>query len=190
MIKLLSFSFALSALTMTSVKASVPSLAVTFDTNVVTFAMSNLQEDKIVLAEEKIRDVIASEEFRTKILNHTYNGKKTFVDNGGLTNTEIYYKILYGAEKLQPAKDNEMDLGIKVYYENSNVVGYTTTGSKNINMNTKYLNNYTSNQVTRNMMHEWLHKLGFKHAVNYSTSRDYSVPYAVGSIMEKIAIKF
>ena len=32
-------------------------------------------------------------------------------------------------------------------------------------MNTKFMNSYTSNQVARNMMHEWLHKLGFKHAI-------------------------
>ena len=190
MMKFLSLSLALGILGVNTTQASVPSLAVTFDTNVVTYSMTNSQEDKIARAEEKIRDVIASEEFKNKVINHTYNGRKTFVNNGGLTNTEIYYKILNGAEKLQPSKDNEMDLGIKVYYEDSNTVGYTMTGSKNINMNTKFLNKYTANQVTRNMTHEWLHKLGFTHAVTYSSSRDYSVPYAIGSIMEKLAAKY
>lgn len=82
-----------------------------------------------------------------------------------------------------------MDIGIKLYYENSSTVGYTTTTSKIINMNTKFFNTYSSSGVSRNMMHEWLHKLGFKHAVNYSSSRDYSVPYAIGSIMEKLALR-
>jgi hypothetical protein len=171
-------------------KAQVPGLATTFSSDVAIYNATNTQSSKIRTAERKVRDVISSEEFRSKVINHTYNGRKTFVDNGGLTNTQIYYKILYAAENYATLKDNEMDLNIKTYFENSNTVGFTTTTSKYINMNTKFLNNYTSNQVARNMTHEWLHKVGFRHAVNYSTSRDYSVPYAVGKIVESLAIYY
>lgn len=188
--KIFTSVFALSLMATTQSSFAVPTLAVTWDTNVLTYGMSSSQEDKIDRAEEKIRSVIASEEFRTKILNHSYGGVKKFVDSGGLSNSQIYTKILEGAEKLSPTKDNEMDLKIKIYYENSNTVGYTSTTSSYINMNTKFLNQYTSTQVTRNMVHEWLHKLGFKHAVNYSTSRNYSVPYGVGSIVEALAAKY
>lgn len=176
--------------TLQSSIASVPTRAITFDTNVKTINMTSSQEAKIQKAEQKIKDVIASEEFRKRVLNHTYNGRKTYVDNGGLTNLQIYNKILDGAEKLKPSKNNTMDLGIKTYYESSNTVGYTTPSITYINMNTKYLNKYSSTNVTRNMMHEWLHKLGFEHAVNYSKSRDYSVPYAIGKIMEELAAKY
>ncbi len=170
--------------------ASVPTLALTWDTNVNTVSMTSSQEAKIQRAEEKIKAVVASSTFRSRVLNHTYRGVKKFVDNNGLTNSQIYYKILYAAEKLQPSKNNTMDMGIKTYYENSNTVGWTSTGSTYINMNTKFLNNYTSTNVTRNMMHEWLHKLGFSHAVSYSTSRDYSVPYGIGRIMEELAANY
>lgn len=170
--------------------AAVPTLAMTFDTNVTPIGTTSSQEAKIQAAENKIKDVVGSEEFRTAVLNHTYNGKKTFVDNGGLTNAQIYQKILEGAEKLQPSKNNRMDMSVKLYYQNSSTVGYTTTGSKTINMNTKYFNKYSSSGVSHNMMHEWLHKLGFKHAVNYSTSRNYSVPYAIGNLMGKLAVKY
>lgn len=178
-----------SLLSAMTASAAVPNLALTFDTNVATIGTSSSQEAKIQAAERKIRDVIGSEEFRTAVLNHTYKGKKTFVDNGGLTNAQIYQKILDGAEVLQPKKNNAMDVSVKLYYENSSTVGYTTTKSKIINMNTKYFNKYTSSGVSHNMMHEWLHKLGFKHAVNYSTSRDYSVPYAIGNLVGKLALK-
>ncbi|HXH73520.1 MAG TPA: hypothetical protein VNJ08_01045 [Bacteriovoracaceae bacterium] len=167
--------------------ASVPTLAVTFDTNVYIYNGTSSQKSKIYSAEQKIRDVIASESFRTKVLNHTYGGAKRFVDSGGLTNSQIYYKILHGIERLNGIDDNEMDLKIKTYYESSNTVGYTSSSSSYINMNTKFLNQYTSNQVARNMTHEWLHKLGFHHAVNYSYSRDFSVPYAIGKIVEELA---
>ncbi len=173
-----------------SALAAVPTQAMTFVTNVSTVGTTSSQEAKIQSAENKIKDVIASEAFRTAVLNHTYNGKKTFVDNGGLTNAQIYQKILHGAETLQPRKNNAMDLIVKLYYEASSTVGYTMTNSKVINMNTKFFNKYTASGVSSNMMHEWLHKLGFKHAVTYSKSRDYTVPYAIGRIMGKLAIKY
>lgn len=180
----------LSVIIADSSSAAVPNLALTFDTNVNTYSMTSSQEAKIQKAEYKIMKVVASEAFRTKVLNHTYNGVKKFVDNGGLTNSQIYMKILEGMENYKQSKNNTMDLNIKVYYQNSSTVGYTTTTSSYINMNTKFLNTYTSNQVTRNMVHEWLHKLGFKHAVSYSTSRNYSVPYAIGKIVETLAANY
>ncbi len=174
-------------LTIQSSIASVPTLAITFDTNVRTVNTTSSQEYKIRSAEEKIRKVIASEAFRSAILNFTYNGRKQFNNNNGLTNAQIYIKILEGAEKLSPTKNNRMDLNIKVYYENSSTVGYTSTGSTYINMNSKFLNQFNANSVSSNMTHEWLHKLGFSHAVSYSVSRDYSVPYAVGRIVSSLA---
>jgi len=174
----------------TQANAVVPTLALTWDTNVRTYSMTSSQEAKIQKAEYKIRKVLASDEFRLKVLNHTYGGVKRFVDNGGLSNSQIYYKMLNGAEKLNGVSDNEMDMWIKTYYSSSNTVGYTSTGSNYVYMNRKFLNSYTSTQVTRNMIHEWLHKLGFKHAVSYSTSRNYSVPYGIGRIMETLAAKY
>lgn len=172
------------------VSAAVPTAALTFDTNVQTVGMTSSQEAKIQAAEGKIRAVIGSSEFRSRVLNHTYGGRKTFLNNGGYTNAQIYQKILDGAEKLQPSKNNAMDLIIKLYYQNSSTVGYTTTSSKTINMNTKFFNKYTSSQVAHNMMHEWMHKLGFSHTSYYTSSRIYSVPYALGKIMNDLAPKY
>ena len=170
--------------------AVVPTQAMTFATNVTTYGTTSAQEAKIQAAEAHIRAVIGSDEFRNAVLNYTYNGKKAFYDNGGLSNAQIYQKILDGAETLQPSKNNAMDIGVKIYTENSTTVGFTTTGSTMINMNTKFFNSYTSVGVSNNMMHEWLHKLGFVHAVNYSPSRDHSVPYAIGTIMGQLALKY
>lgn len=170
--------------------AAVPTQALTFDTNVQTVSMTSSQEAKIQAAERKIRAVIGSSEFRSRVLNHTYGGKKTFLNNGGYTNAQIYQKILDGAEKLQPSKNNAMDLIVKLYYQNSSTVGYTSTSSKTINMNTKFFNKYTSSQVAHNMMHEWTHKLGFSHTSYYTSSRIYSVPYALGKIMNDLAPKY
>jgi hypothetical protein len=138
---------------------------------------------------ELIRRTVASEEFKNAILNHRVNGKKRFVDNAGLSNAEIYKKIIEGSEKLNPGKDNEMDLELEVYRESTNTVGYTYPSISRIFMNAKYLNQNKPHEVTTNMTHEWLHKMGFKHAQQKTPTRKYSVPYAVGYIMQRLAKK-
>lgn len=149
---------------------------------------SAAQESKVDKAVSLMKKVIASKTFKDKIINHTYNGKKTFVDNNGLTNTQIYQKLLDGAEKMgNTSKNNTMDVELELYYAATSTVGYTYPNSTRIWMNTKYFNNYTPIKVAGNLTHEWLHKLGFGHASSYSTSRNYSVPYAIGYLMEELA---
>lgn len=169
---------------------SLPAAAYSFKTNIKFVNQTSTQKAKINKALEIIRLVIATDEFRSKVLNHTYGGRKTFVDNGGFTNEQIYQKILDGPEKLQNTKDNEMDLEVEMYTASTNVVGYTYPNSKRIWVNTKFFNQYTAAGVAHNLMHEWLHKLGFGHAASYSTSRDYSVPYAIGDLVGEIGKDF
>ncbi len=146
------------------------------------------QEDKVQKAVALIKKVIASKEFRHKVLNYTYNGKKSFFDNGGFTNAEVYQKILNGAEKMgDTTKNNTMNVELELYYAATNTIGYTYPNSTRIWMNTKYFNTYTPVKVADNLTHEWMHKIGFGHATSYSESRNHSVPYAVGYIVEELA---
>ncbi len=57
-------------------------------------------------------------------------------------------------------------------------------------MNEKFLNANRPYKVTTNMVHEWCHKLGFKHDVQATPGRKYSVPYAVGYIVRDLAAKY
>ncbi len=168
-----------------------PNLALSFETNVTLVNFSATQEVKIEEAQELIKKVVASDEFRTRVLDHTYNGQKTFVDNNGLTNEQIYQLILEGAEELSPTKNNAMDVEVELYYNYfTSTIGYTYEDSKRIWMNSKFFNSYTATEVADNLFHEWVHKLGFTHASSYSTSRDYSVPYALGYLVEELAAKY
>lgn len=172
-----------------STESSVPAAALNFDVQLQMDKFSASQEAKILEAAELIRRVVASDEFKNKILNHRYNGRKTFVDNGGLTNAQIYKKILEGSEKLNPGVDNTMNLDLELYTANNIVVGYTMPSVIRVWMNSKFLNKNSPAEVTTNMMHEWLHKLGFKHAAKQTANRKYSVPYAVGYLTRSIARK-
>lgn len=175
------------ALNEVSSDSAVPAAALNFNVNLQMEKFSGAQEAKVLEAAELIKRVVASEEFKNRILNHKYNGKKTFVDNGGLTNAEIYKKILEGAEMLKPGNNNTMDLQLELYTANNIVVGYTMPNVIKVWMNSKFLNQNNSAEVTTNMMHEWLHKLGFKHAAEKTANRKYSVPYAVGYLTRTLA---
>ncbi len=167
--------------------APVPSAAQNFDVNLKLNNFNSTQEDKILIAGDLIKKVVATETFKNAILNYTYNGKKAFVDNGGLSNAAVYKKIIEGSESLRHGTDNEMDLDLVAYTANNSVVGYTLPSALKVWMNSKFFNKHTPAEVTANMMHEWLHKIGFKHAQSKTVSRPYSVPYAIGYLVARIA---
>jgi hypothetical protein len=168
----------------------IPNLATTFGANISLIDFTTDQEAKMDKAIEIIKLVIATEEFKDRVLGYTYNGSKTFVDNGGYTNAQIYKKMLDGAEQLIPVKNNMMDAEVELYYANTNIVGYTYVSTNRIWVNTKYFNTYTAAGVAHNLFHEWLHKIGFTHAEDWSVSRDSSVPYAIGNIVGDIGNDF
>lgn len=173
-----------------AVNSPVPSAAHNFEVNLKLDNFNAEQEDKILLAADLIKKVVATEEFKDAILNHTYNGKKTFVDNGGKSNAQIYAAIIEGSETLRPGTDNEMDLDLEVFARADDTVGYTFPNQIKVWMNSKFLNKNTAAGVTTNMMHEWLHKLGFGHSYDRTAARPYSVPYAVGYLVARLAKKY
>lgn len=169
----------------------VPTAAQTWNANIYYDNFSAEQEAKVEIAIALIKKVIASQEFKDRVINHTYEGKKTYVDSKGLSNTQIYRKILEAAERMGiTSRNNTMDVELELYHAATTTIGYTYPNVTRIWMNTKYFDKYTPHQVAGNLMHEWVHKLGFGHAIKWSKSRDYSVPYAVGYLMEQLTKKY
>ena len=170
--------------------SNVPDLALTFDTNITQVNFTAAQAAKYNKAIAIVKLVVATEEFKNKVLNYTYNGQQIFADNAGKTNAQIYQSILDAAEELHPVKNNTMDLEVELYYEASSIVGYTNGGTTRIWVNTKFFDSFQENSVAGNLFHEWLHKLGYVHDFASTAKRPYSVPYAVGYIMGDIGKKF
>ncbi len=138
---------------------------------------------------EILKKVVSLSAFKSRILNFDspYTNDK-FYDTTK-TNTEIFHHILDGNEILSPTKDNELDVEVEFYYAYTSTVGYTYPNTKRIYVNTKFFDGYVPSSVAANLMHEWLHKLGYKHAQSYYPSRDYSVPYAIGSMVRELGSK-
>ncbi len=168
---------------------SMKSFSAVFDAHINMVNFPQEQEAKVHKAVELIKKVVSSPEFKERILAHSYQGKKTFVDNKGLTNEEIYQLIVDGSELLAPGKNGRMDIELELYKNSSTTIGYTYPNTTRIWVNTKYFDKYSPVQVADNLFHEWLHKLGFDHALKYSKSRNYSVPYAIGYLVEELATK-
>lgn len=171
----------------TPAQTPAPIEASTFDVKVKMIGFSKDHEQKILAAVEVIKTVVASDEFRRRVINKKYEGKKIYVDNGGFTNKQVYKKILAGDEKLgNTTPNNTMDLELKSFEADTKTIGYTYPSIKRIYLNRKFLDKFKPHQVAANLFHEWLHKLGFKHEVKKTPSRSHSVPYAIGYIIRDL----
>jgi hypothetical protein len=156
------------------------------DINVELQNFTESQEEKMKEALKRLKIVINSVEFKERVLNHTFNGEKTFHENNGLTNEEVYQTLMDGAEELLPEIDEEMDLDITMYYKRSSTVGYTYPNTTRIWVNSRFFNGYSYGQVAANATHEWTHKLGYGHSKYNNSSRPYTVPYGIGTIIEDL----
>lgn len=139
----------------------------------------------------RLEQVLNSEEFKQRILHHTYKGQETFVDNRGYTNLQIYKTMMAGAEEWpkQTEANQIMDFSAQIYYSSKNVIGYTNQNTSTVYMNSRYFNTFTPDDVAENMVHEWTHKLGYDHSFYYNDARPHSVPYAVGQIVSELLSK-
>ncbi len=167
----------------------VPMEALTFSVNVKMIGFTPEQEAMIYKAIELIKQVVSSEDFRNQVLNKKYNGRLGFFDNEGLSNKQIYKKILLASEVLNPDDhNNTMDLELELYQESSSTtIGYTYPNVTRIWINKKFLDQFDAHNVADNLFHEWLHKLGFSHDTSYTASRRHTVPYAIGYLVRDLA---
>lgn len=136
-------------------------------------------------AEIKIEEKVNSEQFKLAVLNHKYQKRLQF-SSTEMTNQEVYQVIMAGEEKLQPGKDEHWKVTIIPYWSLKRVVGYTYPNRREIWVNMRVYSKYGVSQIANNITHEQQHKLGFGHDFNSTPRRPYSVPYAVGRIVQSL----
>ncbi|MCM2350484.1 MAG: hypothetical protein NDI69_10720 [Bacteriovoracaceae bacterium] len=167
----------------------VPVEATTFETNIITEGLTVEQEMEVQKAAEIIKMVVASQEFKDRILNHTVNGVKTFLNNKGFTNEEIYQKILDAAESDNLTKDNVMELVIELIPQKSTSLIYRIiSGIKKVFFFLNLFQNTTPAGIAQNLFMQWLGKIGFNQADNVTPQL--SVQQAVSQIIGELGQKY
>lgn len=140
--------------------------------------MTRRQRNKVFLAIETLEKVVNSPKFKQAILD-------AFLSEAmGKTNRQVWKEIMSGSDKFHSEADADFDLyltGFRRWF--SRVVGYTYGNTAKIWINKKMLLTCSAGYIAGNLMHEYLHNLGFNHFKNKSTS----VPYVIGNIVRKLA---
>ena len=128
-------------------------------------------------AVQKAEAALNSKKFYTEFM------KSKFTSTKGLSNQEIFDMLMSGIDMFNKAEDHDIDVFITMYYANTRVVGYTNPSTCKTWVNRKFFSEYDEADISCNLIHEYLHKVGFDHK---SAKELTSVPYAVGYLLERV----
>jgi len=170
---------------------------------------SEYEKDKFMFEVVPLLEVVAnSVDFRERVLwyNYRYTIKtgpwyrrrttvklsEGFKGANGDSNSEIYEKFMSGADNHNMAKDKDLDLFLTLYYSARNVVGYTYTSIFKTWVNSKFFKVWLRSKsgqcnIVGNVIHEYMHNVGYGHAVKNNSTRKHTVPYAYGNIAAQVA---
>jgi hypothetical protein len=171
---------------------------------------SDSQFTKLLNCLELIEKAVNSDEFKQAVLGFshapTYTTgkmwwKKTvvgkpvnhfFFEVGEqfYSNQQVYDRVMSGWEEGEPTSDHEMDIYIGLARSRwSSATAYGYAGDDRITIYTWWFNSALIPQLCNTIFHEWLHNQMFEHDFNWNVCRDFSVPYALGQILENIISK-
>lgn len=159
------------------------------------------QKEKFEKALSIMEEVMNSEEFKIKVIGYERNGNRSYQKNylwndssKKLSNEDIYEVIMNGDEKMRAGTEGEMNFNSWVRVCNTlqmatiwcrQVIGSTTPDSSHwIKLNWTFYKNFETHEMVANMVHEWIHLLGFLHGNDRITEE---VPYVVGGIAGQVA---
>jgi len=162
---------------------------------------------------EILIEVINSTEFQNDVLEYKWQHKRRgYISGFNHTNasrSEVLNKLLSGNDKFSDEfnddhnviNDGDIDIWIFPYYAKRKIVGSTNPSTYRTWLNLNYWNRriitnkinpiLTKIEIAENILHEYCHNLGFGHKGNkpHKHYNRHSVPYALGDIFNKIALK-
>lgn len=144
-----------------------------------------------------IEKIINSEEFKNKILSFKFyfrSGFFGYLKDTVYTNSEVYEMIMKATEAPGNIAEGSIDLYLHLIDgDNGSVIGYGNPTEKEIYTYKAMFDKMKTEALANHITHEWSHKLGFTHAhieTPLIGKRDKSVPYAIGNIVEELAINY
>lgn len=124
-----------------------------------------------VVAAEK---VVNSAGFRARVGAMVFTSTK-------MSGLQVLQKMDEASEILKPGKDGIWDWKVGFYYKKgTRVIGWTNAGIMTVWVNKHKFDSMELAEISANVVHEYLHKIGFDHA----SAKDHkSVPYALGYLV-------
>lgn len=140
-----------------------------------------LQDLRFRAIAAKTEQVINSKDFQDGVESFSYQGKAVFTDSLD-TPTTVFKTIT--------TKDWSLEYRMEKLFSRK-TIGYTLPTVTWIAFNSRFWYKLQDAEISANICHEYGgHKFGrYSHASKWSKSRDYSVPYFLGSLCEKIYLK-
>ena len=146
---------------------------------------------KVLAAAAILEYTVNSIEFKDSVYGHVYDRQIQFADNQGLSNKQIYDVIMSGQETLNPVLDYEWNIDLILYSKRfTKTIGYTYPNVTWVKSNLRFVRSMSIAKLAGHIAHEHCHKLGFGHDFKLTKKRPYSVPYAIGTIVEALADEF
>ncbi|MEO5891962.1 MAG: hypothetical protein ABIQ31_17070 [Ferruginibacter sp.] len=153
---------------------------------------NSTQEQFVKRAMHKFEAVMNTSLLKERILMFDTITGHGFEDNSGLTNREIYEKLMAGSETYNPEKKFQADLFLILeenhspFFSLNPAIGFGLPGSKEITTYTWWFDKASEARYAGHIAHEWSHKVGFDHSFEPTSVRQFSVPYAFGNIIEEL----
>ena len=147
-----------------------------------TKGFSERELKKLSQATCVLQKIVSSPRFKEEILSREY--KYT-----NLTPLQIWETIEKGIEIGTTEADNEIDIDITIYnsgWFGRRTVGYTYGYTLKTWINRRFFSIFSDESIAGNLLHEWLHNLGFGHPFKSTSDRHLSVPYQMNSIVKKL----
>lgn len=166
------------------------------------------KQDFITKVLPLLQRAVNSDKFENKVKTYSYghwyksgpwwrrrkrwHDVQNFKRNNGYSREYIYHLFKSGVDLYNPDPDHDLDLFLTAYYTRTNTIGYTYPSTYRTWVNRKYFGYWLQSPVGRcnivgNIIHEYMHNLGFGHSSTWNSTRKHTVPYAFGYIARDVA---
>lgn len=129
----------------------------------------------------KLEKVMNSAVFRRLVTNFTVNGRRQFLQSGGLNNEEVLEALLHGVATNRGRKAHTARL--KLILEpgaGGSCVGFARAGR--VHTYRSFFDRHADSWMVGHLAHEYAHLAGFTHTAHWTPSRKNTVPYAIGEL--------
>lgn len=135
------------------------------------------EKEIFIKVASKTERIVKSESFKSAVLNFSFNGENKFHYTSD-TPSKVYENSTQRPWLLDYRKE---------WLWNKSTIAYTTPQISYVVINSRQFKNLSEAKLSANICHEiGGHKIGgYEHETKWNKDRDYSVPYALGSICEK-----